>query len=100
MVRLCLLYHTSKPAFKLYQIPIPTSSDTNVAQINISTFSLGGDLQGPLPFITNLSLSLMQRDGNGKTGKRLINYVLPYVIKNILIMDWTISETYYLKSYV
>ena len=66
MVCLGLLYHNSKLAFKLYQIPMPASSNTDVAQLNISTLPLGGDPQVPLPFLANLSLSPMQRDGHGK----------------------------------
>ena len=67
MVRVGLLYQTSKPDFKLYQIPIPTLSDTDSAHINTSTFPLGGDPQGSPQFTTNLSLSPMQRNSHGKS---------------------------------
>ena len=67
MVRLGLLYHTSKLYLKVYQIPMTTSSDTDVEQLITSTLPLGGDPQGPLQFLTNLSLSPMQRDGHGKS---------------------------------
>ena len=66
MVRLGFLYLTSKPAFNLYQISMPTSSDTDVAQLNISTLPLCRDPQGPIQFLTNLSLSPMQRYGHVK----------------------------------
>ena len=50
---------------------MPTSSDTDAAQINTSTLPLGGDPQGPLPFTTDLSLSPMERDSHGKSERGL-----------------------------